>query len=376
MIRKNKWCLLLSGVLLIISAWQAIAQPNDSVRTITLNAVAGLQYDIVRFTVKPGERIQIVLVNKDDMSHNLLITKPGKRPAVVDAALKLAEKGPQMNYIPQTPEVLWAIPVLAPGERKSISFTAPKDEGIYPYVCTFPGHGFSMYGAMYVSTNEKMPALNDDENIPQQRRKPTDGATAPDQHAGHASASAHPYKVTPPVVYRAYMDNASAAAIAVNLPHNISYCWDAATCELRYAWTGDFVDNSGLWKGKPNSVAKVLGVKFFEIKMRHPLRVGVSEAAPVVEFLGYRLIERHPEFHYTINGVEVFELIHANEDGTALIRTFRIPDAKQPVWFIAHSSDGADYRSSKGKWQDNRLKISREDARTFTITMNKKVTTK
>ncbi len=359
--------------MIVYPSGDAICQAGSSVTTIRLNAVAGLQFDEVRFHVKPGVKVKIVLNNKDDMSHNLIITKPGARLEVVNAALKLEEKGPQMDFIPKMSEVLWFIPVLAPGETKSVTFTAPKKEGVYPYVCTFPGHGFSMYGAMYVTASINLPDLAADGNVPEARRK---GAASNHnaKHSLHAvvSEKPHPYDPTPPYLYRAYMEDASPASIAVNLPGGVSYCWDASTCELRYAWTGDFVDNSGLWKGKPNAVAKVLGEKFFTIQTRYPLRIGTPESTPVVEYKGYRLIERYPEFHYTIDGVDVYEIIKTNASSTALIRTFHIPKATGDVWFFKHPADGVVYESSSGTRQSNRIKMSQDDARNFTITMTRK----
>lgn len=358
------------AVLLLFMATPGTHAQDNNVVTIRLNTIAGLQYDQARFRVAPGAKVKIVLNNQDDMSHNMLITKPDARPRVVDAAMKLEEKGPEKDYIPDSRDVLWSIRVLSPGEADSISFIAPKDAGVYPYVCTFPGHGFSMYGAMYVTTDKLLPELKDDMNIPESRRKSgtaTDGAAA---HAGHAEV--HPYKVKPPYLYRAYMENASAASMAVNLPHELSYCWDAATCELRYAWKGDFVDNTKLWKGKPNAVARVLGEKFFQIKTRQPLRIGDPGVKQVAEYLGYKLIDRYPEFHYTINGVHVYELVRPNADGTALIRTFRIPDSIEDVWFYGHAADGALYSSSAGTWANNRIKISAGLAKRFTITMTRK----
>lgn len=369
MIEKRFRCFFIYSLTMFI--WNiGVCQHTPSVTIIRLNAVAGLQFDQVRFQVKPGAAVKIVLENKDDMSHNMLITKPGARMDVVNAAMRLEEKGPQMNFIPDMPEVLWAIPVLAPGETKSVTFTAPRSEGVYPYVCTFPGHGFSMFGAMYVSSGDKMPYMASDENIPESRRKGADKSNATAHEAHASSGQPHPYKLTPPYLYRAYMEDASPASIAVHLPGNLSYCWDTSTCELRYAWTGDFVDNSGLWKGKPNSVAKVLGERFFTIKVRNPLRTG-NASAPISEYKGYRLVERYPEFHYTINGVDVYEVIKANEDGTGLIRTFRIPNAAEDVWFVKHPSDGVVYESSSGTWRSDRMKISAQDASNFTITMTK-----
>ena len=37
-----------------------------------------------------------------------------------------------------------------PRGAQKIEFTAPSQPGVYPYVCTFPGHWRRMHGAMYV----------------------------------------------------------------------------------------------------------------------------------------------------------------------------------------------------------------------------------
>jgi azurin len=144
--------------------------PGIAPTTINIKARIDLQFDTVRFKVKPGSNVMLTLVNGSDMSHNLLITKPGSRLDVVNAALKLAEKGPEMDYIPVMDEVLWSIPIVSPGQTKSVSFTAPAQSGVYPYVCTYPGHGYVMYGAMYVTTDENLPEINNDLNIPESRR--------------------------------------------------------------------------------------------------------------------------------------------------------------------------------------------------------------
>ena len=46
---------------------------------------------------------------------------------------------------------------LNPGETQELKFKAPAEEGVYPYVCTFTGHGVVMYGAMYVTTKPLPP---------------------------------------------------------------------------------------------------------------------------------------------------------------------------------------------------------------------------
>ena len=163
--------LLFIGILFaaIFQPGRASAQVSDSV-IIRIQVNTGLQFDIVRFNVKPGAKVKIIFSNTDDMDHNFLITKPGAREEIVMAALQLGEKGPAMDYIPKSDKVLWAIPVISPHQERSVSFTAPQQNGVFPYVCTYPGHGFLMYGAMYVTNDNTLPEITEDENIPPTRR--------------------------------------------------------------------------------------------------------------------------------------------------------------------------------------------------------------
>ncbi len=362
-------------IFLVPSLQPVRAQLNGDASTINifLKAIPGLQYDLVRFVVKPGADVTLSLANTDDMSHNVLITKPGARLAVVNAALQLAEKGPQLNYTPRMEEVLWAVPVVSPGQTKSVSFKAPAQPGAYPYVCTYPGHGFVMFGVMYVSRDGAMPAMASDINIPESRRADSAGITAENMHAGHdtTAASPHPYALVPPYLYRVFIEGASPAAIAVRLPNDLSYCWDAGTCKLRFAWKGGFIDNTDLWKGHFDASAKILGDVFFRDNLDYPLHVTNETALPVVKWKGYRLVEKYPEFHYTVNGLDVYELIRATADGYGLTREFRIPAASGPVYFDTNRQDDAiGYTCSAGSWKDGSLSLTSAEAKQFTITMD------
>ncbi|MDP3469916.1 MAG: plastocyanin/azurin family copper-binding protein, partial [Daejeonella sp.] len=218
---------------------QLYAQSDTStVRTIKIDVLVGLQFDLVRFNVKPGEKLNLIFSNSDDMSHNLLITKPGTRLDVVNEALKLGEKGPSLDFIPTSSSVLWAIPLVNPNQLRTLSFTAPIQEGVYPYVCTLPGHGFIMFGAMYVNAGGEMPDLKNDPNIPPNRRT-EDNPIANSSHKDHDQVKKikplHSYTPVSPYLYRVFIEGASPAAIAVSLPDDLSYCWDAGTCRLRFA---------------------------------------------------------------------------------------------------------------------------------------------
>ena len=355
-------------------------QIADTVTTVKINVLVGLQFDQVRFHVKPGEKVKLIFSNSDDMSHNLLITKPGSRLEIVNEALQLGEKGPSMDYIPRSASVLWSIPVVNPNQTKTLNFIAPQQAGVYPYVCTLPGHGFIMFGAMYVNSDGKIPELKNDLNIPPNRRLDNNSAII-NQHNEHkvnegnkptAIKPLHPYKPVSPYLYRVFIEGASPAAIAVSLPGNLSYCWDASTCKLRFAWTGGFLDNSELWKGKGDVLAKVVGTLFFSDKTEFPLSIGNQDSIQVVDYKGYSLINRYPEFHYTLNGIDVYELIMPKNDGSGLIRKFRIPDGTKTVWFNTNPNDGASYISSSGKWENGKLKLVPKQAIDFSITMSRK----
>jgi azurin len=347
------------------------ANIQDSV-IIKINVNAGLQFDIVRFNIKPGAKVKIIFANTDDMDHNFLITKPGAREEVVMAALQLGEKGPSLSYIPKSDKVLWAIPVISPHQEQSISFTAPMETGVYPYVCTYPGHGFLMFGAMYVSNDKNLPDITKDVNIPEIRRvaQVKKGAAKPTKHAGHhMKKPLHPYTPVAPYLYRVFIEGAGPAAIAVNLPQDLSYCWDAGSCSMRFAWKGDFLDNTDLWKGKGDALAKVTGKIFFRDKNIFPFRVKDGQTLPRKEYKGYQLINRFPEFHYTLNGKDVYELVKPKEDGSGLVRHFRIPKAEKLTWFIADDQDRVAYEASAGTWENGKLKLSAEQAANFSITM-------
>ena len=346
---------------------------QNSVTTIKISAISGMQFDLVRFSVKPNEQIKIVLNNMDDLSHNFLITKPGKRLDIVNAALKLEEIGPRLNYIPASPDVLWSVSVIPANQSTSLSFTSPSVPGAYPYVCTIPGHGFIMYGVMYVSTDGILPNIVTDLNIPPSRRVEkllSINSNSSMDHEKITLQGQHPYESVSPYLYRIFMEDAGPAAIAVSLPNDLSYCWDAGTCRFRYAWSGGFVDNTQIWKGHANVNAKIVGAIFYRDNTLYPILVGKPEQVPLIEFRGYSLVNSYPEFHYTVNDIDVFELIIPRDDGKGLIRKFRIPEAKDDVWFTCNTeSASVEYEVSAGTWVNGKLKLSADEAKSFSVNM-------
>ena len=122
--------------------------------TFVLNAVnQEMAFDKTTLHAKAGQTVEIILNNKDQMSHNLGVIKPNSLEtfgAMVDGFLKNPE-AEKMGYVPKSKYVLGATEMLTPGVSGSVVIKLPDTPGIYPYVCTFPGHWRMMQGVIIVS---------------------------------------------------------------------------------------------------------------------------------------------------------------------------------------------------------------------------------
>ena len=301
--------------------------PDKKPRTVKLLMRDGLRFDPPRFSAAPGEEIVLRIENADStqQTHNFLLLKPGQRDAVVQEALALGEKGPAQGYVPENPNILVHSSLVEADKVATVKFRVPDEKAVYPFVCTFPGHGFVMYGAIYAGV--PLLPLEKDPHIPPM--------TMQAMIAGNGRR---------PFVQRVFMPDAGPAAIAVALSDDQNFCWDAGQCRLRYAWKGAFIDASAHWKGNGRDLAKLPAAPWWHApKDAFPLRFGAADAdAPPVKFLGYRLDQGVPEFHYRAGDVEVFEKIVAAEKGAALAVRYRVPNSKQPVFYEGRAQ-GADF---------------------------------
>ena len=313
-------------VALCLVLWAYEKAPENQTagsKDVKLSVLPGLLFDVPRFHVTPGQTVRIEFTNNDDMDHNLVVLQPGTRQQVVNLATELVADGMDRGYIPESPAVLWHTDVLHAGEVAQLTFTAPQEEGIYPYVCTLPGHGNVMYGAMYVTAENDMPPLAADKEIPQGQRKD-------EQHHHHVVRN-HPYELQAPYHYRLYVEGASPAAIAVHLPGQLSYCWDAALCDLRFLWEGGFVDQTQLWKGHKDAKAEVIGNIFYTQSVLPSISFSDGEAK-TRSFKGYRLQDDgYLEFQYQIGQWTVWETLRETSDQRGIIRSFRIPGLNEPL---------------------------------------------
>ncbi len=106
-----------------------------------------MQFDKDLFRVKAGETIKLTFKNvgelpKESMGHNVVVLKPGTDGAAFGGE---AIKAVDNEYIPITfaSAIVAHTKLLGPGETDVIEFTIDQP-GVYPYLCSFPGH----YGIM------------------------------------------------------------------------------------------------------------------------------------------------------------------------------------------------------------------------------------
>ena len=126
---------------------------NLDVRVIAIGTVpARMLYDKERIVVEAGKPVEFRFSNTDHMPHNFAIVQPGFLQEVGELAEKTARDAgaKERNFIPESERIILGSRLLESGEKQAISYTAPSEPGIYPYVCTYPGHWRRMFGAMYV----------------------------------------------------------------------------------------------------------------------------------------------------------------------------------------------------------------------------------
>lgn len=123
------------------------------VRVIRIGTIfERMSYDKDFLVVQAGKPVEFLLENSDLMPHNFVLTQPGTMEEVGLLSEKLAQDPAHAlrQFVPPSDKILLASRLLPPRESQKLSFTAPQQPGVYPYVCTYPGHWRRMYGALYV----------------------------------------------------------------------------------------------------------------------------------------------------------------------------------------------------------------------------------
>lgn len=342
------WAGLIGGLCASWGMGRLLGCPAQSEEpTVTVRAVEGLRFDPPRIRVQPGRPLRLRFENADTTAqpHNLVLVRPGAREAVLAAAVALGAEAPARAYVPSSPDVMASSRLLAAGEGEEIKISFPEEAGIYSIVCTFPGHGVLMFGAVYAGVD--MPErIEDDRHVPKLPAPPV--------------IQADPR----PMVRRMFLPNASPAAIAVALPGDLNLCWDAGPCRLRYVWRGGFLDAEKHFTGKGQALARLGGPVVATVSEGFPVMIG-GRVAGEVAFRGYSLTEGLPTFFYTIDGQLIKEGF-SSENGI-LMQRFQLPGVSEKVEISGRFSPALTPAVDRGKWIDGVLRLSSEEAADVTL---------
>ncbi|MEZ6125381.1 MAG: PA14 domain-containing protein [Planctomycetaceae bacterium] len=126
---------------------------NLDVRVIAIGTVVErMLYDKEKIVVQAGKPVEIRFSNIDFMPHNLTIVQPGFMAEIGELAEATARTpdARERHYVPKSDKIILSSRLLETNQTQALSFDAPAQPGVYPYVCTYPGHWRRMYGAMYV----------------------------------------------------------------------------------------------------------------------------------------------------------------------------------------------------------------------------------
>jgi len=108
-----------------------------------------LAFDTDSLSAAAGSEVVVTFNNSSSVnSHNWALVEAGSKDDVSTAGLAA---GQDNNWLPSgDARLLSATVLLGPGESGQATFTAPA-AGDYQFVCTFPGHNFTMFGTFTVN---------------------------------------------------------------------------------------------------------------------------------------------------------------------------------------------------------------------------------
>jgi putative heme-binding domain-containing protein len=144
----------LAGLLPLEQARAARKEIGElGVRVLRIGTVTDqMIYDKERLVVRAGKPVEFLFENTDLMPHNLVLIQPGSLEEIGNLAETTGTQpgAADRHFVPLSNKVLLASRLIQPRESQKLSFTAPTQPGVYPYVCTYPGHWRRMHGALYV----------------------------------------------------------------------------------------------------------------------------------------------------------------------------------------------------------------------------------
>lgn len=170
------------------------------------------------------------------------------------------------------------------------------------------------------------------------------------------------------LVIRCFLPNATPASIAVGMPGGLSYCFDAGTSRLAYAWRGGFLDLSPNLK-KEALLARLLGEIFFTTPEDFGFRLESSGESIDRRFRGYRIVDGFPEFLVRAGNIDVRQRFTLPENKYALQIEYELTGVDQPLLFNLPEQETVNLSTSIAASSDGRFRIPKAAQFHFTVTV-------
>ncbi len=122
-------------------------------RQLKIEAISGLRFSEKELKAKAGEQITIRFQNMDSIPAQFCFVQArniGDCRNGVEHDVGGIRKIAEMHYVPESDDVLHFSPMLYTRSGYEMNITAPAEPGIYPYMCTFPGHWAVMKGTLII----------------------------------------------------------------------------------------------------------------------------------------------------------------------------------------------------------------------------------
>jgi azurin len=117
---------------------------SKGARTVEIIGTDDMKYSVTSIAAKRGEQLRIRLVSKGTMpkiamAHNVVVLQKDASQVKFVTAGATARA---TDFIPpdMKDQVIAATALAGPGETVEVTFKVPDVAGVYPFLCTFPGH--------------------------------------------------------------------------------------------------------------------------------------------------------------------------------------------------------------------------------------------
>ena len=125
-------------------------EKKEAAQLVTLEPVPNvMQFKTKDIKVKAGQPVKLTFNNTDVLMHNVLVLKVGTKDkvgALADAMIA-DPQGMTKGYVPTSTDIIAHTKLLMSTQSETIEFTLD-DKGVYPIICTFPGHWRIMQGTI------------------------------------------------------------------------------------------------------------------------------------------------------------------------------------------------------------------------------------